>query len=301
MRSTVTNPTGLTIHFVGDPHIRASYSVLSQVRQDRFSKDIRDGLVPVPSVRVCLGDLSNENGSNVNATADDNAAVAFFDALSDGADWYTAIGNHDIWRANRTGAQAAAAYGQSGVNQVIDLGACKLIVVGPDTMNYPSDANTIYLTQTTCDWLETQLQATSKDCLVVCHAPLKDTVIDSGENGSTVFDSSTSGFFVCRTGDSDDTYIRSLLEENTNAIAWVSGHCHVDPRRANIFSTTTIGSRTIASINCPVLYYVTPSVDATDPLWSVYVTYRGGDLDCRLRNHGNGTWDGTDSGRVTTL
>lgn len=307
MRTTRTIPGSLSsdtlIHCIGDPHV----PVLPTVRQTKFLRDVANGLLPTPAVRVILGDLSNENGSNVNASADDTTAVAFANSISPAVSWYTLIGNHDIWRNNRTAAAAAAAYGQASLDQVVDLPNVRLILVNPDTMVlYPSDQNTIGLTSAKLTWLAAQLAGTTKDCIVFCHAPLKNTVTDASADASTIFDSNTQGFFVVGPNQTDDTEIRTVLGAASNAVAWVSGHTHEDPFRTTttMWKTTTCGSRTVAAINVPVLYYITPAVDASDTIYSMYLVHKGPGtktVEVHLRNHSTGTWDGNDEGRVVSL
>ena len=305
MRSTrqiPRNPGAGTVlfHMIGDPHV----PVLSANRQSKFSNDLSGGLLPTPTARICVGDFSNETGGNINDTTNDNLSKAWRDALPNAGSipFYTAIGNHDIWQANRTATVAAAAYGQASLNQNIDFGLCRVLIVNPDSVPYPSDTTTIQITQTTLDWLDAQLAASTKDCIIVCHAPLKNSVTDPSVDNVTIFDSNTSGFFVKRVGDADDAYIRTLLGNRTKARAWVCGHTHNHAYTASIFTTQTVGSRTIAHICCPVLYYVTPGVDARDPIWSVFVEYvAGSTVNVYLRNHAAGIWDGIDASRVTTL
>jgi len=303
VRTTRETPDAArTIHFIGDPHVR----VTNAARKNQFIVDCQGGLCPDPVYRVILGDLSNENGSNVNDPDDDATAVAWADSISATVPWATLIGNHDIYNNNRTAAAAATSFGMPSLNQNIDVGFARLLLVNPTTLAaYPSLPAAIKLSQATLDWLEGELAAATKPCLVCCHAPLKDTVIDSAEDGSTVFDSSLEEFHVTREGDTTDTYIRDPLGEYDQAKAWVSGHCHVDARRtgSTLFTTTTCGSRQVASIHAPVVYYVTPTVDVGDPLWSVWVTVRAdGKIECRLRNHALGSWDmPADQGRVVVL
>lgn len=309
MRSTRTVPGSLStdtlIHAIGDPHV----PVLTAVRRTKFLGDLADGLMPTPVVRVILGDLSNENGSNVNAGADDTTSVAFANSIAPAAPWYTLIGNHDIWRNNRTAAAAATAYGQASLDQVIDLPNVRLILVNPDTMAlYPTDQNTIVLEAAKLTWLGNQLAGTTKDCLVFCHAPLKNTVTDASAAGSggTIFDSNTAGFFVMGPNHTDDTEIRAVLNAHSNAVAWISGHTHEDPYRTTttMWQTVSVGTRNIAAINVPVLYYITPSVDASDAIYSMYLVHKGPGtktVEVHLRNHSSCVWDGNDSGRVVSL
>lgn len=308
MRSTpLQPPTTGTLHFIGDPHV----PVLSAGRQTRFHRDLRDGQVPKPLARVSLGDFSNENGSLVNDAAGDAQSVAWAQSLPDAATipFYTAIGNHDCYVDNRSPAAAAEAFGQASLQQSLDFGSFKLLIVNPDTFDDGQAKSRILLSQAGLDWLDGELASAGKDCIICCHAPLKDTVLDPRVNGTTIFDSSLSLFFVGKSngvgqaGSVDDSAIREILGNRPNAIAWVSAHTHVDPARATgLFTTTTVGARQIIAANVPVLFYTTPNADATDPIYSVYATYTGDKtLEFRLRNHTHHTWDGWNGQRVTTL
>lgn len=267
-----------TIHFIGDPHYGGTLSArLAKVKADLDR-------VPAPLCHVSVGDLVHDS-ANMNAPA-----AAWMEALD--APWYSALGNHDILDNFQTPAQWAAAIGMPGKNYTVDLGLVLLVFVGPDGLA-EGDSVTITLSQATLDWLDAQLTAATKDCWVVCHAPLKDTVVGST---SVVWSSAEAAFYA-----EPNTSIRTILNNRTRAKAWISGHTHSPTTTTDFLKTENVGSRTIAAINCSGLQYVGRTNEWYDDLKTLYLTKTDSGIEVRVRNHGGGVWGAINGAKVTTL
>lgn len=273
-----------TIHFIGDLHAGS----ISSTRRDKTLADI--ATIATPAVHVQVGDaVDNGLGS------EDTTALAWLDGLP--GEWLTVLGNHDIWQNVRTYADWEAAYGQSR-NHTQDLGFCKLIIVGPDTLPFPtnSDTSTITLTQATLDWLDAELAAATKDCVIVCHAPLHDTV--TGPNAND-YSSVTDSKMQAQPKSSIDT----ILNNRPRAKAFISGHTHSPTNATDFIKTASVGTRNIVAVNCSALYYTGLQVESYDPLRTIYLTITadGSQFEIRCRDHGAGNWVGINGQRVTKV
>jgi 3',5'-cyclic AMP phosphodiesterase CpdA len=277
-----------TIHCVGDLHTGAG----TQTRRDIMAADVATGQLPTPFCRVQVGDLAN-----TGITSEDTTAKAFMSSL--GGTYYAIVGNHDIWQNVRTSAQWAAAYGFASQNYVVDAGFATLVFVGPDTLvNYPPDTTTMILSQPTLDWLDNQLAIATKDCWVFCHAPLRNTVVGPTSGFGAVWSSAEDSFYV-----QPDTSIRTILNAQPRAKAWISGHTHSPITAPGFVKAENVGTRSVAAINCSAIYYTGRTVETYDPIISVYLTRTStGSIEVRYRDHGAGVWTGPGGGaRVTTV
>lgn len=270
------------IHFIGDTH----FGGLSSVRADKVLADLANPLVPTPVAHVQVGDVV-ETG----LASEDVTALAWLNQLD--ANWYAACGNHDVWRDGRTVAAWATAYGYSSKNYTVDLGFATLIVVGPDSMGYPPQQTRITLSAATLAWLDATLLAATKHCLIVCHAPLKDTVVGDIAN---VWSSAEIDFYA-----HPDPDIRTILGNHQLAKMWISGHTH-SPITTSGFTTTSVcGTRSVACVNASALHYTGRTFEWNDDLYTLYMNYRGDVAEIRYRNHGAGAWLGPNGDLVTEI
>lgn len=293
-RGTVTTqarpwplPTGgNTLHCVGDVHS----GVITQGKLDRSSNDMVNGrLLPSVVGHIQLGDQTNSA-----LTAEDSTFQTWWAKITD-APKYLAMGNHDLFNS-RTPTSWASTYGQPAQNYSVDLGDFRLIVVGPDFLptdesNPTWNAVRIMLPDTTLTWLDTQLGATSKDCLIACHAPIKDTVL--GDPALTYPSGVDPWFVTSGSHRTDSTGVLGVLAAHANAKAWISGHTHSPINTPQLVVGQTVGSHTMAMINCGALYFAGQdggARNAWDPMHGLYVTHYGDRLDVRFRNHGAGVW-----------
>ena len=97
-----------TIHCIGDLHAGA----ITDVRMHSLIRDIER--LPAPALHLQIGDATE------HATpAQDRLALRFLDGLP--GRWVTVLGNHDIWRGDRSPAEWARAYDQESHNFSVDL------------------------------------------------------------------------------------------------------------------------------------------------------------------------------------
>jgi hypothetical protein len=299
-RGYVIPDSSKTVHFVGDVHAGA----ISQQRLDKVTRDLNSLNVPAVAARIQVGD-SCDNGTGTQ----DALAAAFYAGLTTPVA-RTVPGNHDTYGL-RTIAQWAASLGVTVTPWTYDLGFVRLIGVGDmDATNSNSALNNIFLPQAHLDYLDAALSSAGQTpCWVVCHAPLANTVLGSSSADNQQNSSSGGGFFAAHapTASSDDTAIRTILGNHSNAKAWICGHTHSDVNTPGFITTLSLGGHNVAHINCSSIYYTgAGTIDMTDRMCSVYVTQKtdGTGLEVRVRDHGAGAWIGVGVGssqRVTTV
>jgi 3',5'-cyclic AMP phosphodiesterase CpdA len=271
-----------TLHLIGDLHagINQIPAGINELKRAIVLADVKK--LPRPLARVQVGDIT-ESG----VTVQDQAAIAWMKGL--GGPWYTALGNHDIMNDTRTTAQWLKVYGLASKSYTVDLGFAKLIFVGHD------GGYTLPLTlnATTLTWLTDQLASAGKPCFIVNHAPLANTVLG---DITKVFSSAETYFKA-----EPDADIRAVLNAQPNAKAWISGHTHSPIDTPGFIKSESVGTRSIISINCSALLSIGRTVEPSDPLITLYMTYTGSALEIRFRNHGAGIWDAIGGSRVVTM
>lgn len=277
------------MHIFSDSHFPVMHAARRAALMADLVNGYQDGTIPLPDARVCLGDFSNENGA-VNTLAYDTVSTDFMASLAASTasvPFRTLVGNHDIWSNNRTGAAAAAAFGMPSLNFTLDLPTVRLIFANPSGML--SGVAKIELDAATTDWAMAQAVRTS---ILLTHAPLQNTVIIPGADGSTLFDSTTNspGFFLTEVGQSTDATIRAKLGATPNIVASLSGHLHTNRDRHTISGTTTVGSRSLFWYSHPALLWIALLVDRHDRIYSVWVEHTPGFLTFHPREHLTGTW-----------
>ena len=270
-----------TLHLIGDVHAGVNLvpPPTNELKRAIVTADVKK--LPKPLARIQAGDIVD------SVAAQDGAAISWMKGL--GGPWYTTLGNHDIWLDSRTSAQWAAAYGLASKNYAVDLGFAKLIFVGHDGgYAYP-----LTLNATTRTWLNDQLANAGKQCFIVCHEPLANTVVG---DQTKVWSSAEAGFQIY-----PDTEIRAILNAQPNAKAWISGHTHSPIDTPGFIKSESVGTRSIISINCSALLYTGRTSEWHDPLITLFMTYTGSNLEFRFRNHGAGIWDAVGGSRVVTM
>jgi hypothetical protein len=274
------------MHFFSDSH----FPVMGAARKAAVLADLingyNDGTVPLPDARVCLGDFSNENGT-VNTAPVSNDWMTALAAGTASVPFRTLIGNHDIWNNTRTGLAAATAFGMPSLNFTLDLPTVRLIFANPSAML--SGVAKIELDTATTDWAMAQATTTS---ILLTHAPLQNTVIIPGADGTTLFDSTTAspGFFLTEVGQTTDATIRTKLGNTPNIVAHLSGHLHTNRDRHTVMGTTTVGSRSLFWYSHPALLWIALLVDRHDRMYSMFVEHTPGFLTYHPREHLTGTW-----------
>lgn len=279
--------TTRTLHIIGDVHMGA----IKERRLDTLRNDLRDPTLPQPSWRIQIGDLID------SGRTPDVVAQTWMKSLSPSVTYDYVIGNHEFLSgygpAFRSAAEWARAYGYGGSqNYSRDVGFAKLIVLGPDTYNSYSP---ITLTRATLAFLEAELGATTKDCLVFCHAPLDQTVIKDPRIPSRT---STNPFWHS----TPSAEIRSILALHDNAKAWISGHTHSPLTAAQLVYREWLGNHYFLHLNTMSPYYVGElPPDSRDPIFTVYLTCLAGRFEIRFRNHGAAGWGVLNGQQVTEV
>lgn len=298
-----------TVHFLGDAHLGAPYEPLP--RLEKIKKDLETGDVPAPAHRIQIGDFSDSA-----ARAGDAQAIAYMESLKavDGAAWHALAGNHDLIETalhepSRTLAEWATATGQPArLSQ--DLGFVLLLGISPESGTK--------LTYAAADlaWLEEQLAKATKNCWVLSHYPLENTVIGPKVEATNylgpeylVFDSTEAAFRAIGPNGTNDSQIRAVLASSANAKAYICGHTHTPPACSGQVQTLSLGGHNVAHINVASPAYIGRSVitsGQSTPVWTAYVTAASGPnrIEVRFRNHGLRSWDGVAPGErvaVVTL
>ncbi|MEA2703547.1 MAG: 3,5-cyclic-AMP phosphodiesterase [Actinomycetota bacterium] len=302
--STVTRPWplprgGVTLHCIGDIHA----GIVHQTKLDKCAADSVNGLLlPTVAARLQLGDLT-EAGTAPQITQFN----AWWSSIT-GAPKYLAMGNHDFF-AGATPAQWATAFGMPSNNYTATIAAgLKLIVIGADGLtadesNPAWDGVRIRLSNATLSFLDTELGNTSSDCIIACHAPIKDTVL----GGASAYQSSDSPWFVTsQNALTTSSGILAVLAAHTNAKAWICGHTHSPIDASGLVTFVTAGSHKVACISTSAIVYVGQNSGVAsqyfgDPMHGLYVTYFGDRIEVRFRNHGAGMWNSASGVRMTSI
>lgn len=273
-----------TLHCFGDVHMQTTGIRGTPDRQDAMIWDMNHGDVPDVQHHF-LGDLT-ESG-----TAGEDAAFLAFTAAIPNVKNFT-IGNHDVDQDlnARTPAQWAAAYATPGnaANYTYDLPfGVRVISVSFDSM--ADGSALIVLSQATLDYLDAQLTAAgTKDCWIMCHAPLHNTVL----GGAGEFQSVDGGFFTAApTGAAiDSSAILSILAAHPNVKAWISGHTHTSLEVPSIVTALTAGSTKLACISTSSVTSNARANERWTRMTTPYVTWFGDKIEVRWREHFQKSW-----------
>jgi len=234
---------------------------------------------------------------NNPTTPEDALYVAWRDAHKTklGLPLAECVGNHDL-ASHATGGptrnvqQWAAAVGVPSQNTVVSMGGVKVITVGPDSwgFNGVGGPDQSVLSAATLTWLDQQLTAAgSTPCWIAAHSPLYEQ-----------FPAYSDGWLQAPKAELD-----ALIGSHSNVIGWLSGHLHTDiqatPEHAGVI---TVGGRKIFAVNGPPSGGRLSSIEFNDHQWlapdgsgsginqSMFVTYLGGAIDVRWRNHNGRRW-----------
>jgi hypothetical protein len=256
-----------TIHGVGDMHAGGIPRKRVQTMLDDVTR------LPTPALHLQIGD-STEHGR----PEEDAMAKRWLGRLPGRHE--TILGNHDIMHSIRTPAQWAKAHGYKSKNFTIHLPFLRIICLGPD--REVSRKSSGKLTKRTLDFLDRELRKPG-DCWVACHWPMFRTV---GGDQNAVFTSETPGFHA-----QPDAAIRAVLAKHKNAKAWLSGHTHSPLRAPRLVVRAKLpGGRSILSVNLSALVAIGRTRDPSDPIRTLYLTHRPGQIDIRFRDHARKAW-----------
>jgi 3',5'-cyclic AMP phosphodiesterase CpdA len=268
-----------TVHCIGDLHAGA----ITSRRIEAVSRDIER--LGTPALHLQIGDAT-EDGT----AAQDRIALRFLERLP--APWFTALGNHDILRNERSAAGWARAYGQSGHNFSVDLDFARVILIGPDRTEPGRAAGR--LSSETLAFLDEQLSDGAGDCWIACHWPLFRTVMGDPR---LHFTSAMPAFHA-----KPDRRIREILARHRNARVWLSGHTHSPLSAPGLIKRARLApQRTILAINTSALVGIGKRRDPRAPLCSLYLTHRRDRIEVRARDHRAGEWRNVRGRRVVEL
>ena len=268
-----------TVHCIGDLHAGA----ITGARMAALTRDL--ARLPAPALHLQIGDATE------HATpAQDRLALRFLDALP--APWVTLLGNHDVWRGERSPAEWARAYDQQSYNFSVDLGFGRLIAVGPDRSDAGREAGR--LSSATLRFLERELAHGPEHCWIACHWPLFRTVMGDPR---LHFTSAMPAFHA-----KPDERIRELLARHRNARMWLSGHTHSPLSAPGFIKRVRLGRRqAIVAVNTSALVGIGKRRNPRAPLCSLYLTSRRDRLEIRARDHRAGAWRNIRGRRVVEL
>lgn len=273
-----------TINVVGDVH----YGTIIQTRLDVAAADLIESR-PYCAHRVYIGDMVQSGADSSQNTG----ALAWATSIdADRDDWDTIPGNHE-YDASANGASWATFWGYDSYNYIRDLGFCTMIVVSAEDVGSPY-AQT--LSSETLAWLDAQLAATSQDCIIFSHGPLRATVTGTKDQGSgaTSFDPNLYTH--------PDDEVRAILARYRHARAWISGHIHSRMNAPDLVKAEPVGDRTIVAINASAIYQTLPTSDpATDAIASLFVSVFPDRIEVRCRNHRTGAFDDLMGPTVITI
>ena len=270
-----------TVHGLGDLHAGG----VPRARVAAMLEDV--ARLPTPALHLQIGD-STEHGTE----AEDVKAQRWLGRLRGRSE--TILGNHDFLHNKRTPAQWAEAYGYRSKNFTIHLPPwLNIIAVGPDR-ELPAERSG-KLTKATLAFLDRELSAAGgRDCWVACHWPLFRTVLGDPKK---LFTSESAGFHA-----QPDAQIRALLARHKNAKAWLSGHTHSPLRAPGLVTRAALpGGRSILAVNLSAVVAVGRTREPSDPIRSLYLTRRPGQIDIRFRDHAKGAWIAPHARKVVSV
>ena len=257
-----------TVHCIGDLHAGA----ITDARMGALTGDL--ARLPAPALHLQIGDATEHA-----RPAQDRLALEFLGGLP--GPWVTVLGNHDIWRGERSPAEWARAYYQESHNFSVDLGFARLIAVGPDRSGAGRAAGR--LSPATLRFLERELADGPEHCWIACHWPLFRTVMGDPR---LHFTSAMPAFHA-----KPDDRIRELLARHRNARVWLSGHTHSPLSAPGFIKRVRLARRhAIAAINTSALVGIGKRRNPRAPLCSLYLTPRRDRLEIRARDHRARAW-----------
>lgn len=205
-------------------------------------------------------------------------------------------GNHDLVGMQSvptapyliTPAQWASQWSSLGVtgrDYVVDVGADLRVVCMSPIDVFPGTGPNwrLMIGPDTIAWADARLSETTRRCVMLFHAPPRDTVgyPDDGVHPS----SSVSGWYA---DDLPGSRIADLLAAHPNVIAWASGHTHTPPHVAGIVARKTYGATTLAAVSGGGTFLI--SNQATPTSTSACLSIFDDRIEVRYRDHGRSRW-----------
>lgn len=204
-------------------------------------------------------------------------------------------GNHDIIGSGVMGGRAdivtpeqwaerMAPYGVPSRDYVVDIGQnLRILCVSPMTNLMTGTVFTYRLTldAITLGWCDDRISETSRQCIIVFHAPLYGTV------GTTV--TAYNSYDPAWHAHSQDAYtIEQMLAKHSNIIAWVSGHTHSGVNVPDNVKSVNYGAGPMAAVSMgsPLVLPAGTTPEIISALMTVYPNK----VEIRYRDHGAGQW-----------
>lgn len=286
---------GTTLHHITDNHFGDRFFTTNLL--DRVASDMAV-LKASHQGHVHTGDMVMWRGST-GLPPEDSLYTAWRGKIkSDGKPYAEVPGNHDLGSygsANyRTKEQWATAVGVPSANSVTRMGDMIVIGLSPDVWMpaYPADGFLDpVLSPATLSWLDTQLTlAGSTPVWLANHVP------PVGQYSASTASTAQPGADV-----------DALIAGHPNVVGWLSGHWHVDiNNQPDHVRTVVQGGRNLFAVNAPAAGGLLTGVDQSVQQWaspaqSMFVTYLGGAIDVRWRDHSARRWTTSEGAAVKHL
>ena len=273
---------GTTIHHITDTHFGLRTEADGRFPQISVDLEI---LKAAHAGHLHSGDMVDWDAAPTDAP-EDAQYLAFRNGVKakDGLPWAEVVGNHDLQSFQtltaRTSAQWAASMGLSSQNTVTTMGGVRIIGLGPDSwraFDTPEPGYT--LSAATLTFLDQQLTAAgSTPCFIATHVPPSEQYPAESQVALPVVG------------------LDGIVAGHSNVVGWLSGHRHANPDTDTAHAgVATIGGRKLFVVNGPAAGGRMAGVAYADyvfksPSLSMFVTYLGGALDVRWRDHSAMGW-----------
>jgi hypothetical protein len=185
----------------------------------------------------------------------------------------------------RQWAEEWGAFGATQRDWLVDVGRdLRVLCLAPaDVVPAVGASWRLTLSPETLAWCSARAAETSRRCVVLFHAPLKDTV-NAPDDG--IHPSSAVGGWYAE--DTPQARIADMLAANANIIAWVSGHTHSPPHVGGVVASRTYGRTRIAAVSSGGTFLISDrnAPVSTSACLSVFDTR----VEVRYRDHGRARW-----------
>jgi len=275
--------SAVNLHLVSDVHCQEDSWARARIGKVLDDADRMVGRHTIDA-HLVMGDLTN-----TALPAEASLWAAWRDGLASGGAQrpvHAVLGNHDLNQL--TPDQAAALLGLPAANYIQDVGDVRLIALALTVLPIGNSARMVVPPEALA-FLDAQLGATTRPCLVLFHAPLAETV--GVGDLATSFTSEEDWVKAHSDPAGGDGVLRQILAAHPNAVAWISGHTHSPISTPGLVTTVDLGSHRIAAVNASGLWYTGRSIEAHDPLCGLLLSVLDEHtFEVRFRDHGAGVW-----------
>jgi hypothetical protein len=291
----VVDHQGDSIHVFGDTHFEVPQTYYDQSKAPIAAKDA-NRMIGKGSL-VAWGQAGD--ATSFAATAEITAFKAWWNSLDRETLPSTLVpGNHDLMGMNGTGvpdiytptqwATSMSEFGVTGKHYYKDVGRNLRVLCLAPTDNVTTGAGATY--RCTVDaaglaWCDARMDETTRNCIIMFHAPLRDTVNKAPAN-ATYLSSSDADWYA---HDNPDYTIATMIAKHPNLKAWVSGHLHSPVATPFMATPKTYGSVTVAAVSASTTVPI-PYAYGVPDIVSTRVTVYSNKVVVRYRDHGLGQW-----------